>query len=455
MRLLGATAGSNFFRLVLLSVLVYNANLRSITSFDTNSTRYLPISILTEFDLDLDEFPFLLEYPLRNLPPDLREGDAPPAYWVQHTKGHYYSTFPVTPAILAIPVYAIPVLLGLTSGSDTGVGLTRTEVVGTALSKLSASIAVGLSVGIVYLTALRLTTARAAVGIALVYGFATSSWSVASQGLWQTAMSEPLLVLALYCLVRGRERGAWVVLAGLPLALSVACRPPTLIFAACLSLYVAHRHPQRLVAFAILPIGIGSLLLAHNLTYFDHPLGGYAMTGPSGYFSPPGLKRFLGLLVSPSRGLLIYSPVLVFAFAGLIASLVRRRDMLLVYVAVSVLATILFYSGWENWHGHFSYSYRHLVDILPAMALFLPGVWSTVWRSRVVGLLFALLAIQSVLAQAIGVFCYPCDWWGSPVSASADPGRFWDWSDPEMLRCLRAGPVEPDGVRLLRSLLAR
>lgn len=40
------------FVLIILAFVVYNANLRSITSFDTNPTRYLPISILREFDLD-------------------------------------------------------------------------------------------------------------------------------------------------------------------------------------------------------------------------------------------------------------------------------------------------------------------------------------------------------------------------------------------------------------------
>ena len=55
--------GSTSLRLVLLAFIVYNVNLRSISSFDTNSTRYLPISVLTEFDLDLDEFAFLHTYP--------------------------------------------------------------------------------------------------------------------------------------------------------------------------------------------------------------------------------------------------------------------------------------------------------------------------------------------------------------------------------------------------------
>ena len=31
--------------------------------------------------------------------------------------------------------------------------------------------------------------------------------------------------------------------------------------------------------------------------------------------------------------------------------------------------------------------------------------------------------------------------------------RFFDWTDLEVVQCLQAGPVEPDGVRLLRGLV--
>ena len=51
---------STAIRLALVAFVVYNVNLRPISSADTFPTRYLPISILTEHNLDLDEFPFLI-----------------------------------------------------------------------------------------------------------------------------------------------------------------------------------------------------------------------------------------------------------------------------------------------------------------------------------------------------------------------------------------------------------
>ena len=110
------------FWLVVLAFINYTANLRSITSFDTSPTRYLPISIIKEFDLDLDEFPFLHHYP------EWWRGDKSTLpYYLQYVGGHYMSAFPVMPAILSLPVYAVPVALGLTDGPMSAMGFSRTE----------------------------------------------------------------------------------------------------------------------------------------------------------------------------------------------------------------------------------------------------------------------------------------------------------------------------------------
>ena len=45
--------------LFLLCLVVYNINLREYSGNDTVPNRYIPITILKEFDLDLDEFDFL------------------------------------------------------------------------------------------------------------------------------------------------------------------------------------------------------------------------------------------------------------------------------------------------------------------------------------------------------------------------------------------------------------
>jgi hypothetical protein len=436
------------FRLGVLAFVVYNANLRSITSADTNPTRYLPISILKEWNLDLDEFDFLQEYP-RGAPLKERR----PAQYVQHVRGHYMSTYPVMPAILAVPVYAVPVALGLTEGGSDRGGLTRTEVVGTLLSKISASAYVALSVALVYLTLLRFADRRTALAIALLYAFATSSWSVSAQGLWQTAASQPMLALALYCLVRAREAPRVAAYAGIPLAISVASKPPTIMFAAVFTFYVLWRHRDQFVRFLIAPAIVGALLVAYNHYFFGNLMGGYEDLNTRSLFTLPRLANLAGLLVSPSRGMLVSSPVLVFALGGLGIALVRRRDALLSAIAVASLLFLLFYSSWQNWPGAFSFSYRHMVDLLPGLCLLLVPAYQWAMAVRWRKGAFVALTAGSVLAQVIGCFYYPCGWYATPVSANLDRRRYWDWSDPELLRCLRAGPVEPDGVVFIRGLL--
>lgn len=441
---------STALKLVLLAFVIYNANMRSITSFDTNATRYLPISIIKEFDLDLDEFSFLISLPEGSA---ANINDTP--YWVQEVGGHYLSTFPIMPAILSVPVYVVPVLLGLTDGSAAAIGYSQTEVVGTLLSKLSASAAVAISVGFTFLTLCRLTSKRTALWIALLYAFATSSWALASQGLWQTSFSQPLLAISLYFLVVAREEHTErnLVFAGLAIALSVASRPPNVVFAVVLFAYVLHKYGRSARYFVIFPAITAILLVLYNLYYFGTLLGGYTATGTTGNFGWPRLDNLLGLLISPNRGVLIFSPVLLFAFFGLGITLYRREDLLLSYIAGATILTILFYSTWRFWHGHFSYSYRHLVDILPAMVLFLPAIWERIFTHKWMIALFLILVAFSLSAQIIGTFFYPCDWYATPVSASIDPSRFWDWNDMQIFRCLQSGPVEPDGLKYLRAMI--
>jgi hypothetical protein len=434
------------FWLILLSFIVYNANLRSITSFDTNPTRYLPISIIKEFDLDLDEFPFLHKYP------EWWHGDKNVLpYYLQYVRGHHMSTYPVMPAILSVPVYAVPVLLGLTDGASAAIGFSRTEIVGTLLSKISASLVVGFSVGILYLTLLRLTNKSGAFWIAALYAFATSSWSVSSQGLWQTSMSHPLLAFALYFFVKAREDTRNVIYAGIPLALAVACRMTNGIFAVAFLIYVLCHYRAWFVEFLIFPVLLGSLLFTYNLYYFGSLFGAYS--SHMGQFTYPSLEAFLGLLLSPSRGLLVYSPFLIFACVGLSLSFSHGRDHLLRYTSIASILTIILYSSWSQWHGAFSYSYRFLVDLLPALCLCLATTWNWIvaqsWRKS----LFAASAALSIFLQIIGSFFYPCGWYETPTRANSHPERFWDWKDPEFLRCLRAGPVDPEGLQLLRQLI--
>jgi hypothetical protein len=425
------------FLLAAAAFLVYNLNLRPISSADTFPTRYLPISVIQEGDLDLDEFPFLF----RTGP--WFDGEGTP-YFLRNLGGHYYSTYPVGAALTAVPIYVIPVLLGLTDDAQDATisGFSRTEVVGTALSKLTASLAIALSVWLVHAGALALGgDRRTAFWVAAAYAFATSSWSLSSQGLWQSTMSQLWLSLAWYSLAVLPRSPRWITWTGVALALAVASRPTTLPFAVAISAWVALHRRDLLLRFLPFPILVGALLLAYNL-WLGSLVGGYGTTPAHlSFFRPIALA---GLLFSPSRGLLTMSPVLVVGVLGFGAAMRRPAERWWIYIAAASIATIGLHSFSQDWHAGFSYSYRYLIDLVPGLALAatfaLPALWARRTARYAMGVAFAF----SVGIQIIGAFYYPCGWFHSPPPLREHPERAFDWIDSEPLRCLRSGLVRPE-----------
>jgi hypothetical protein len=434
--------------LFVLAFSLYNANLREISSYDTMATRMIPVSLLGSGDLNLDEFGFFYsgEYPTS---PVVRD-DAPmperTPYWVQYRRGHYMPTFPAAAGILVTPVYAPAAVLGLLRDED------RVLLLATLLAKISASLLAALSVGVVYLMARRLTGPREGVWVAVIYGFCTSTWAVSSQGLWQVAVSQPFLVFALYALVRVREarpdESRWLALAGLFFALAVAARPPNAVPAVVMSLYVLHSRPRRLHIFAAAPIVVATALFAHNLYWYDTLLGGYAATSVGGTVGAPSLAALAGLMISPSRGLFVFSPVLLFVLPGVRASLRDRRETLPLYSFAALVSLIVLYSSWRYWHGHHAWGYRHLIDALPFFALLLTLGIRPIIESRPARRALVAAAIFSLTVQFVGAFNYPCGW-DSGIDPFENQERLWSVTDTQIMRCLLSGPVYPDGLRLL------
>ena len=434
--------------LFMLAFGVYNANLREISSYDTMATRMIPVSLLRSGDIDLDEFDFFFsgQYPTSPVASD--NGPAPERtpYWVQYRRGHYMPTFPATAGIVVTPLYAPAVLLGMLN--DPG----RVFLMATLLAKLSASLLAAISVAVVFLTAHRLTGPREAFWVAVIYGFCTSTWAISSQGLWQVAVSQPFLAFSLYAFVRVRENPPdelrWLALAGLFLAVAVAARPPNAVPAIVMSLYVLQTRPHGVHVFSAAPIVIATTLFAHNLYWYDTPFGGYAATSVGGTMETPSLTSLGGLLVSPSRGLFVFSPVLLFAMPGARRSMRDRGDPLGAYCLAAIASLVALYSAWRYWHGHHAWGYRHLIDTLPFFAVLITLGIRSVLDSAAARRGLIAAATFSCAVQIVGAFNYPCGW-DSGVNPFENQERLWDVSDTQIMRCLSSGPLYPDGLRLL------
>jgi hypothetical protein len=256
-------------------------------------------------------------------------------------------------------------------------------------------------------------------------------WAVSGLALWSVAASRPNLY----------------PLAGAALALATACRP-ILVPPALLVAWAAARdarHRGAAVATALVVVVIGALALIANWYQHGSLLGGRAWlvstisrtTAVPSYFhfSPWSL---IGLLVAPSRGLFVYSPVLLFALPGLVYTLRSSPHPEERFMTVAGILVFLLYGCVATWWGGWVFGPRWMTDTLPFFALWLART-PLPQRGRVpVALAFGLALAWSVWVYELGVRTYPCGWDSRPTSIDMAPERLWSLRDTEISRCWAA-----------------
>jgi hypothetical protein len=178
------------------------------------------------------------------------------------------------------------------------------------------------------------------------------------------------------CLVAGAAllafawRRAWrVVLGGLP-------------FAAALAVY-------NRVAFG----SVFALSSAHERNAAFRAMAGHGLFG-IGVPNPVTLMR---LLFDPSKGLLVFSPIVILA----VAMLPRARRAMTAAQFGSLVAVplvlILLYSGYANWHGGWTAGARYLVPALPFLLFPLLFAADSVLQSILVGASVAACVATSIV----------------------------------------------------------
>jgi hypothetical protein len=374
----------------ILCLLVYNANLRSITAGDTYPARYLPFAIVRHHTLFLD--------PVAKF---AAQGRGDGAFWMlRRPGGHIISLYPVVTPLLIAPFY-LPAVAYLYVQHSTDAQLDRMARV---MEKLSASFLAALSASLLYLLLLRRAKPAIALLLTLAYAFGTTTWVISSQALWPHGVAEVLVIGALL-LLTATSTAPRVFAAGLLLGLIGSNRPPDVILAAALGAYglywAGRRLAPLLVAAAALPI---VAVLFYNLNVVGNVAGGYGLVGKTKFFTHALLPGIGGLLVSPTRGLLVFSPFLIFLLLAW-RYLPRGRDerALTLAMGAGIAVQILLYAK-TDWRGGLSWGPRYMTDLLPLLMWMLVPI---VTALRGVGrALFLLAVIVSVAIEAIGAFSY-------------------------------------------------
>lgn len=209
-----------------------------------------------------------------------------------------------------------------------------------------------------------------------------------------------------------RSESAWRdVGAGALLGLAVLSDYPALVPAAILSLAaIGGRSPMRALRIALGALPPALLFFGYNVAAFGGPFSlpvGFERFaafrklrehGAFGVGWPSPRNAFL-LLLDPSKGLIVLSPVLLAAAAATPAAIRRlgaRSGGTLLAVPASLL---LVYAGFPDWHGGFTVGARYLVPALPF--LLLPLAFAR-W-----GTLTTALAGASTAAVALTTLVFP------------------------------------------------
>jgi hypothetical protein len=409
------------------------------------------ISLLDHHDVDLDEFPRMLA--LHRL------------YATERVNGHVLGIYPFGTPLVAAPAVAllrpaaaftfrrfpsIAERIRSEQRSERGCDLAGGEPVLDAHSWFERLIASALVAATAFLlfriAADDLPTAAAAV-LVLVFAFGTSAWSAASRALWQHAPS--MLVLTAALMLQRRASRFWLL--GALLGFAYVIRPTNAIPIALSAIWVMYGHRDRALRFAAGLVVVLAVFVAANYRVYGAALSPYYHPGYWGR-SIFVTEALAGTLVSPGRGLFVYSPVLLFCAAG-VALMIRRRSITsldVMLVAAIVLHWLALAVAAPTWWGGYSYGPRFFADMLPyAFCLLVPfmaWLWATP-RPGVVAL-FALAAAVSVLMQAQGVFNPSALVWNAePITIDADSPRLWDWRYPPFLAGLIDNPHTPVDVR--------
>ncbi|MFB6190595.1 MAG: hypothetical protein ABEJ91_03415 [Candidatus Nanohaloarchaea archaeon] len=413
---------SDSFRLFVV-LLLFFAVFAHWVGYNETSRLDLTRSIVEEGDFDIDEYAY-------------NTNDK------SKISGHFYSDKAPLPAFAAVPSYMLVdafvdgaekpdyYLLGFS-------GFLRTNDFKTNLARLMAVVTVsgvsGALAGVLYFKIFELAGLLGREQNMLLAGLGGLGTHVFpySTTFHGTMLGTTFLLLSTYLWLSAEEitgRRAFLMAGSLGLGVSASylvAIPGTVLLLVAFRERIAGHFRNRFQDFSFdnalvygFAGGLAGLLplLAYNTAIFGHPFdltmfyntinkaaleaARNSLGNPSVFGLEPGLmlSRAARLLLSPGYGLLVFSPVLAFAFYGLWNAYHRRKD-LVICISASLGASLLFVSSLSAWGNGAMYGARYL---LPASSLlFLATPWAVRKLSRHGKMLFGGVSLVSIFISLL------------------------------------------------------
>ncbi len=416
---------------------IYCMNGREIGSGDTQPSLVIPFAVLRGDGFTLDRYRGLWPW-------------ASQAYYLADRRGHLVSRFPIGPGTIAVPFVAPQLWVLDVVEPQWEADPVRAMLLIRRMSKHAAAAITALTGVAIDRALLTLGLGPYALPATLIATLGSNLWMTASQSLWQHGPATFAFATTVALLLPA-PTGRWrLVLAGGTAALIPFARPGVGFWSVLIGCWVVGHHRRRAGWFFLLPPLILAPLLAWNLWYFGHPLGGYhelmQMVGNrshrvEGYWDANFREALPGTLFSPSRGLFVFAPWVPLALLTLPALWPRLRRWPLVRVLLLGMPMLLLLTLTQStWWGGWSFGPRLWTDVMPVFAIVLG--FALAWARERVPVYFAALLAAGALAiaiQTLGAFTFPSTFNYAPNNVDRHHERLWSWRDGELARGLREG----------------
>jgi len=373
--------------------------------------------------------------------------------------GRYVNTFGLGATLTVLPVYAVMSLF---------TDLATNRPAWYFGAKVCASLLVAGAVVLIFLTMRRFAVPAlpAALG-ALAFGLGTGAWSTSAQALWQQTPTLFFLALGAWCLAGAEARPRFAAYCGMAFGMATLCRSTAAISTTAVGLYLLYLalwpgvssrlrpgggaepvgfnwRPFLLYVLGGLPFAV--LLGAYNAYYLGSPfasgqllsseLNHFAEKGIDSVWQTPLAEGLAGLLLSPSRGLFVYSPVLALGLVGAVMAWKSPRAFaMLIALQAAVVVDVVMNAKHFDWWGGLTYGPRRLVDTGVFLTLLMIPVIARVVRVRWMCAGFGVLLLYCVSVQVIGAWSYYLGGWAyrDGMSGPQHGNRLWSWSDSPII----------------------
>jgi len=316
--------------------------------------------------------------------------------FVVEPTGTLLSIFSVVPGLLALPV-SIPAVIS---------GVWPDDQMMHNLSKISGTLITTASVLVVYETARRRASHAWAVSIALWYAFGTWSFSVSSQALHSHAPAQLGIALGMLGLLEASTKRWAPFLSGLGFSLATACREDSVFFLAAAGLFHLIHRPRSVLWFclgAAIPMGFNVIYWFYYTGRLKPPY----MGAQAGMFAGVQLEALSAMLISPTRGLLFFSPAAILAIWAGVKRIDLKQGLWIAYMLGACAVVWMFISMRTTWSGGQTFGTRYFAAACVVFAAILASS-EDAFKAPPMRRLFAGAWAASVLTHALGgYFTYP------------------------------------------------